>query len=460
MFYLTKAGLYTQVTNLRCRLGLGPDEYGLNMLDLCKNKGIKVSEHPFTTPGLRAMAQVGDDIYPDAVILNSARNHTEQNVDCAHECIHLSFHRNEPCNAFQCFETALPNQNKYLEWQANEGGAELLVPYKTLLPIIKKNFHCLKTYLDIYLLKEELIYRYNVTEAVITYRLESLKYEIEQYINGIPVTNLHILSYSSQLKKGIKIKSLNNIAMDDLSKDFEAKHCNTCQSTISLKDATYCSICGGKSFQWGDGKMKYLTKIKLNENNKAVRCPVCDNEDILPDGSFCHICGSELVNKCIDVDFYGNGCGALAAANARYCIYCGSETTFLHNGILMPWEEEIQKRAVQIPSAQLEDLNLIKKDWSSIVEAMGGAIRPSFRETVVEPNRDSCLCIVFSSQENYALGSRTTVLEELESYILGRYGKSLYFKTRLKNSSEQTNTVYISEKDIKNAINLDIALND
>ncbi len=52
---------------------------------------------------------------------------------------------------------------------------------------------------------------------------------------------------------------------------------------------------------------------------------------------------------------------------------------------------------VSIPKAQLEDLNLIRQDWGKIIRELGGAIRPSFRDTVLEPSGDSCLCIVFSN---------------------------------------------------------------
>lgn len=57
-----------------------------------------------------------------------------------------------------------------------------------------------------------------------------------------------------------------------------------------------------------------------------------------------------------------------------------------------------------LPKAQLEDLNLIRNEWGKIVREMGMSIRPSFRETVVEPAGDSCLCIVFSDAMNFSMG--------------------------------------------------------
>ena len=52
-----------------------------------------------------------------------------------------------------------------------------------------------------------------------------------------------------------------------------------------------------------------------------------------------------------------------------------------------------EPRTVSLPKAQLEDLNMIRNEWGKIVRDMGMSIRPSFRETVVEPAGDSCLCI-------------------------------------------------------------------
>ena len=115
---------------------------------------------------------------------------------------------------------------------------------------------------------------------------------------------------------------------------------------------------------------------------------------------------------------------------------------------------------VAIPRAQLEDLNLIRQDWGKIIRDLGGAIRPSFRDTVLEPSGDSCLCVVFSSPDNYAIGSRATVLGELERYIQEKYGKELYLKARLKSAGERMNTIYVSDEELKEAVHIDIEVED
>lgn len=122
--------------------------------------------------------------------------------------------------------------------------------------------------------------------------------------------------------------------------------------------------------------------------------------------------------------------------------------------------EEYIPPKVAIPKAQLEDLNLIRQDWGKIIRDLGGAIRPSFRDTVLEPSGEACLCIVFSSPENYAIGSRPTVLGELEKYIEEKYGKKLYLKARLRNGGERLNTIYVSDEEIREAIHMEVEIDD
>ena len=115
---------------------------------------------------------------------------------------------------------------------------------------------------------------------------------------------------------------------------------------------------------------------------------------------------------------------------------------------------------IAIPKAQLEDLNLIRQDWGKIVRELGGAVRPAFRDTVLEPSGDSCLCVVFSSPENYAIGNRATVMGMLENYVKEHYGKEIYFKVRMRNAGERLNTIYVSDEELKAAIHMEISIED
>lgn len=119
-----------------------------------------------------------------------------------------------------------------------------------------------------------------------------------------------------------------------------------------------------------------------------------------------------------------------------------------------------EPRTVSLPKAQLEDLNMIRNEWGKIVRDMGMSIRPSFRETVVEPAGDSCLCIVFNDPMNFAIGSRPSVLGDLERYVEQKYGKSLYFKSRVRESGERMDTRYISDDELRENIHMDITIED
>lgn len=129
-------------------------------------------------------------------------------------------------------------------------------------------------------------------------------------------------------------------------------------------------------------------------------------------------------------------------------------------GKAMASEEAVPPQQVSIPKAQLEDLNLIRQDWGKIVRELGGAIRPAFRDTVLEPSGDSCLCIVFSGPENFAIGNRATVLGMLEQYVKEHYGKEMYFKVRMRGQGERLNTIYVSDEELKEAIHMDITIED
>lgn len=123
--------------------------------------------------------------------------------------IHLFKHRNEQTDCFQCFDNIRNQQNPYLEWQANEGSAELLMPYKIFIPMLADLISSKISYQKI---KQIMVQEFNVTESMIWYRIENLKYEFHQfYKQNKSIDELVVLSNTELLKKGIKIKSINEI---------------------------------------------------------------------------------------------------------------------------------------------------------------------------------------------------------------------------------------------------------
>lgn len=125
-------------------------------------------------------------------------------------------------------------------------------------------------------------------------------------------------------------------------KYYYKKKCLTCGAALIQSKGNYCPICGQKTLKWGNGNMIYKETIQLDLSGKAIKCPVCDNEQIISDAEFCHICGTYLINKCDNrhVTYDQNFCGKILPPNARYCPYCGNESTFFNDKVLKSWKEE------------------------------------------------------------------------------------------------------------------------
>ena len=120
----------------------------------------------------------------------------------------------------------------------------------------------------------------------------------------------------------------------------------------------------------------------------------------------------------------------------------------------------VEPRTVTIPKAQLEDLNMVRNEWGKIVRAMGMSVRPCYRETIVEPAGESCLCIVFTDAMNFSMGSRPSILGDIERYVEQVYGKSIYFKARLRESGERMDTRYITDEELRENIHMDITIEE
>lgn len=126
-----KEKLYEHVDFYRDLFGFSFDQ-PIKLVDvLPSDTEFDIEYCAFKTPGLCGVAMVGEKT--DTIILNSNRTPAEQNFDCGHELIHLTKHR-KLRESFNCFTRAKPQQNTFHEWQANEGSAQLLVPYQDFIP--------------------------------------------------------------------------------------------------------------------------------------------------------------------------------------------------------------------------------------------------------------------------------------------------------------------------------------
>lgn len=190
-----KERLYEHADFYRNQLGVSFGE-PVKLVDiLAPSTQFEIEYRTFKTPGLCGVAMVGNKT--DTIILNSSRTSEEQNFDCGHEFIHLTAHRKMQ-DSFNCFTRAKPQQNTFREWQANEGSAQLLVPYQDFIPRFLKLFDSGALGIP-YILAEY----YHVTPQVINIRLDSLSYEIDQYREGARLDCLELLSRNQRTSRGI-----------------------------------------------------------------------------------------------------------------------------------------------------------------------------------------------------------------------------------------------------------------
>ncbi len=211
----TKSDLYIAVEQIRYAFDLDT-EFPLNIVESCgENEHIHIAYETFNTVGLCSIAFLGE--VENTIILNRRRNEAEQNFDCAHELMHICLHRNY-ASSFQCYDKVQKGQNQFLEWAANEGAAQLLLPMDEMLHMVKRNYSRFYSKENIEDFKKELSEMFFVSPIVVMFRLESLKYEIEQYLNGVDIEEIEILSERQQRSRKLQIRSLNTREEDLESK--------------------------------------------------------------------------------------------------------------------------------------------------------------------------------------------------------------------------------------------------
>lgn len=209
----TKETLYRQVERFRRKKEL---PLPFDPMAFCRaNPQIRLRTVPFKTPGLCGVAVPAGpgQAQPHLILLNQSRSYVQQKFDCAHEMMHLLLHRR--AQAFQCLEQALqPDGSR--EWQANEAAAELLVPYQAFLPLLYEKREYLTSDYGTCQVKLELAAVFGVTPAIIHFRLESLKWEIEQFFNGVPLAALTLCSRTALQRAKRQVYSLNQVTAAEL----------------------------------------------------------------------------------------------------------------------------------------------------------------------------------------------------------------------------------------------------
>jgi hypothetical protein len=88
--------------------------------------------------------------------------------------------------------------DNHMEWQANEGAAQFLMPYQSFIPNycylhdkLYANFAPQQAY-DMQI--AALAGNYMVGEMAVKFRMDSLKSEIAQYIDGVDINKIKVVS--------------------------------------------------------------------------------------------------------------------------------------------------------------------------------------------------------------------------------------------------------------------------
>lgn len=117
--------------------------------------------------------------------------------------------------------------------------------------------------------------------------------------------------------------------------------------------------------------MIYDDGIQLNVDNKVVKCPKCGNSNIEDDEKYCSICGLMLYNECLSDNEDNYNCFYNNPGNARYCVYCGSETYFLREGILDIWKKsrdiKINRMEIEFDITQSSPKSSFLFEWDFIL---------------------------------------------------------------------------------------------
>ncbi|MEZ3452804.1 MAG: ImmA/IrrE family metallo-endopeptidase [Oscillospiraceae bacterium] len=140
--------------------------------------------------------------------------------------------------------------------------------------------------------------------------------------------------------------------------------CNNCKAEtcivnpeiFNVNNPPFCMYCGNNNFSYLRSTVMKYEGVKMDSNNKAVICPICNNENIISEGDFCQICGTKLINECMGItndygEVYSCEKGKRLSGEARFCPYCGGETTFLKKGILKP--------VIEVENTALSEINVV-----------------------------------------------------------------------------------------------------
>ncbi len=146
--------------------------------------GMELRCHPFQTKGFHGFIVTSDDKRRARIVLNSLRSPEEQAFDLSHELIHYALH--PPTREVH-------SRAPFLEWQADEGAAELLLPRVRLLDFLYEARARIREPSQADALIRLLARRQGVTAAMVRRRIWSLRLDAVQVLGGADPASLPLL---------------------------------------------------------------------------------------------------------------------------------------------------------------------------------------------------------------------------------------------------------------------------
>lgn len=247
----------------------------------------------------------------------------------AHELGHIVLKHHKNDNTCLLKNTISLKEYNRLEEEADWFASYILVPYIVLI------FQRIKTPNDI-----TRICRISKTAA---------KYRFKDFSLWVTRINSKTSKYTVEDydKKILNLYNISNINQDKI-------FCLKCGNLTGYNNVKYCCICGNKKITYQKEMGKVIYKgIELDENKRAKECPKCHNEEFSEEDFYCKICGFILYNECTNYSElpFENSCtkGYRLDGNARYCPFCGNQTSFFKNGFLLNWDNVLNIPDEELP---------------------------------------------------------------------------------------------------------------
>lgn len=191
MAVMTRGALYHRIDSMRRKYGIRGvfDPYAF-----VETQQVPIVLHRFTNERLRGILVRAGRHY--GVILDTRLTQAERRFTLTHEIVHFELHYGESGGA--------TFQDGGFEYQADEGAAELLMPYRDFIPraasmrrrYLKSQTAAVAALAAFYRLDCEIVRR----------RLTSLSYELDLYRKGVPVCEIEPLSSRRRQALGVKYR--------------------------------------------------------------------------------------------------------------------------------------------------------------------------------------------------------------------------------------------------------------